>query len=289
MFKNVSRDIAALRAELLRTTTELRNALPRESQLVLFHLYREMVAARSTLPRFSDVGFRCHSQFEEDGILLYLFALIGTTNKTCVEVCAGNGIECNTANLILNHGWWGHLFDGKEANVKRGIQFYRDSKETWLYPPQFTHAWITAENINDLIKTSGVCGDIDLLSLDIDGMDYWVWNAIDCIRPRVVVCETHNVIGPSDALTVPYDPEFRITTRDYYGASLAAMTKLANKKGYRLVGTHRYGFNAFYVLKGLGDELLPAVTPSDCVSDRYSQYRHTSAWPKVKDMNWVQV
>lgn len=252
-------------------------------------MYREMVERGKTLPRFSEVGFRCHSQFEEDGILLYIFSLIGTTNKTCVEICAGDGIECNTANLILNHGWWGYLFDGDDALVSRGVRFYRESRDTWLYPPKFTHAWISAENINDVISTAGISGDIDLLSLDIDGMDYWVWKSIDCIRPRVVVCETHNGIGPREPLTVPYDPNFRITTPDYHSASLAAMAKLADQKGYRLVGTHRYGFNAFFVVKGVGDKLLPAVNPAECVADPYSQYRRLSGWPKVKDMNWIRV
>jgi len=281
MHEDTTNEVSALRSELSR--------MGQASQLLLYHMYREMTAVGKPLPRFSDVGFRCHSQFEEDGILLYIFALIGTTNKTCIEVCAGNGIECNTANLILNHGWWGYLFDGDAANVAKGVQFYRDSRDTFLQPPSFTHAWITAENINDVISASGISGDVDLLSLDIDGMDYWVWKAIDCIRPRVVVCETHNVIGPNDALTVPYDPSFRITTPDYCSASLAAMAKLADQKGYRLVGTHRYGFNAFFVQKGIGDDLLPAVIPAECCVDPYSQHRHSSAWPKVKDMNWIRV
>jgi len=194
-----------------------------------------------------------------------------------------------TANLILNHGWWGFLFDGDRRNVDRGREFFGSARDTWLYPPRFNQAWITAENVNDVIRGAGVEGDIDLLSLDIDGMDYWVWKAIECIRPRVVVCETHNVIGPDDALTVPYDPKFAITTRDYHSASLAAMTKLAEEKGYRLVGTHRYGFNAFFVSREIAADLLPAVTPADCLRDPYSREAHAKRWPKVKDMKWVSV
>ena len=203
----------------------------KEAQLVLYHTYRDM-ASRGILPNFSEVGFRCHSQFEEDGILLYIFALIGTTNKIAVEISAGDGIECMSANLILNHGYWGYLFDGNSRNVKRGRAFFRNSKDTFLYPPIFTHAWITAENVNDVIRSAGVDGGIDLLALDIDGMDYWVWKAIQCIHPRVVVCETHNIIGADDPLTIPYDPNFVIRTPDYHNASLLAMTKLADEKGY---------------------------------------------------------
>lgn len=262
----------------------------RQSQLLLYHMYRDMAARHDrALPSFKEVGFRCHSQFEEDGILLYIFALIGTTNRTCVEICAGDGIECNTANLILHHGWWGYMFDGDESNVARGVNYFHNAKDTCLYPPKFNHAWITAENVNDVIEKAGASGAIDLLSLDIDGIDYWVWKAIDRIRPRVVVCETHNIIGPHEALTIPYDPTFKITTPDYHSASLAAMTGLAKQKGYRLVGTHRYGFNAFFILDGIAEELLPAVEPSQCLTDPYTLDARASRWPKVKDMNWVQV
>ncbi len=292
MLKNVFRKIgdAMGLAEIKSIIEYSQETQGRQSQLVLYHLYREMVARRDrVLPQFTEVGFRCHSQFEEDGILLYIFALIGTTNKTCVEICAGNGIQCNTANLIVNHGWWGYLFDGDDNNVAQGRAYYQNSRDTFLYPPRFQRAWITAENVNDIIRGSGVPSDVDLLSLDIDGMDYWVWKAIDSIRPRVVVCETHNAIGPQDALTVPYDPNFKSTVPNYHSASLAAMTSLADQKGYRLVGTHRYGFNAFFILKEIGEDLLPTVKPEQCLADPCSIEEHATTWPKIKDMKWVRV
>jgi hypothetical protein len=260
----------------------------KETQLLLYHTYRDM-ASRGIVPSLSEVGFRCHSQFEEDGVLLFIFALIGTTNKIAVEICAGDGIECMSTNLVLNHGWWGYLFDGNERNVEQGRLFFRNSRDTFLYPPKFTHVWITAENVNDVIREAGVAGDIDLLSLDIDGMDYWIWKSIDCIRPRVVVCETHNVIGADDALTVPYDPDFVITTPDYHSASLAAMAKLAEQKGYRLIGTHRYGFNAFFILADIATDILPSVTPAQCLQDPFTREARSVRWPNVRDMNWVRV
>lgn len=265
-------------------------ASTRTAQISLYHSYQDLVRRNvRPLPSFAEVGFRCHSQFEEDGILLYIFALIGTTNRTCVEICAGDGIECNTANLILHHGWWGCLFDGNPANVETGKAFYAKSRDTWLHPPAFRQAWITAENVNDLLRAEGFTGEIDLFSLDIDGMDYWVWKALDVVRPRVVVCETLNAAGSDDAVTTPYDPNFRITTPDFHGASLAAMTSLAREKGYRLVGTHRYGFNAFFVRDDIGLDLLPAVEPAACLQDPYSRLAHATRWPKVKDLGWIRV
>ncbi len=261
-----------------------------EIQILLREHYKDLVAQnRRPLPNFDEVGFRRYSEFEEDGILLYLFAIIGTTNKIGVEICAGDGIVCNMANLIINHGWLGFLFDGGARNVDKGKKYFATHKDTFLWPPTFTHAWITAENVNEVVVNAGVKGEIDLLSLDIDGMDYWIWKAIDCIQPRVVVCETHNVMGPDNALTAPYNANFVIKIPDYHSASLAAMSKLASEKGYRLVGAHRYGFNAFFIRNGIAEDLFPSVTVSSCLQHPYSKHARNERWPKVKNFKWVEV
>lgn len=260
------------------------------AQKALMGQYRLLASqGRDRLPSIRDVGFRKYSEFEEDGILLFIFSLIPPINRKCVEICAGDGRQCNTANLIINHGWWGYLFDGDEENVNTGTQFFAKNKDTFLYPPRFTKAWITAENVNHVIEESGVRGPIDLLSLDIDGMDYWVWKAISAIEPRVVVCETHNPIPPARALTVPYDPEFVYASRDYQGASLAAMCKLGREKGYRLVGTHRFGFNAFFIKNGVGEEFFPEVDPASCVADPYSELARKERWPRAQEFEWQEV
>ena len=259
------------------------------AQKMLMQQYRALAArGREHLPAFGDVGFRIYSQFEEDGILLYLFSLIGTTNRRCVEICAGNGQECMTTNLIVNHGWWGHLFDGDPANVANATRFFANNKDTFLHPPSFTQAWITADNVNETLHQSGVSGEVDLLSLDIDGMDYWVWKALTAIQPRVVVCETHNVVPVGRSVTVPYDPSFVCTSENYRGASLEAMCRLGKEKGYRLVGTHRFGFNAFFIKNGIGEEYLPEVPASSCLGDPFSvQRRHD--WQSVASMPWHEV
>jgi hypothetical protein len=260
------------------------------AQKALMNQYRLLASfGHDRLPSIRDVGFRKYSQFEEDGILLYIFSLIPLINRKCVEICAGEGRECNTANLIINHGWWGYLFDGDEENVKDGIQFFTKNKDTFLHRPRFTKAWITAENVNDLIEGAGVSGPIDLLSVDIDGMDYWVWKAITVIEPQVVVCETHNPIPPDRALTVPYDPQFISPSPDYRGASLAAMCKLAQEKGYRLIGTHRFGFNAFFIKNGVGEEFFPEVQPESCVGDPFSELARKERWPRASTFKWQEV
>jgi hypothetical protein len=260
------------------------------SQKALIQQYRAILwQGGKELPRFTDVGFRKYSQFEEDGILLYIFAMIPPINRKCVEICAGNGRECMVANLIINHGWWGYLFDGDARNVKDAMRFFSNSKDTFFHPPKFTKAWITAENVNDVLVNNGVSGPIDLLSLDIDGMDYWVWKAISVIQPTVVVCETHNQIPSDKALTVPYDPNFTCKSEDFRGASLAAMCKLGREKGYRLVGTHRFGFNAFFIKNGVGEDIFPEVVPASCLNDPATLSLRESGWPRTQKFNWQEV
>jgi len=260
------------------------------AQKMLMQQYRLLAAnGVKSLPPFSDVGFRKYSQFEEDGILLYIFSLVAPINRKCVEICAGNGRECMSANLIINHGWWGYLFDGNENSVEAGEQFFATSKDTFFYPPRFSKVWITTENVNECIQKAGVTGPIDLLSLDIDGMDYWLWKAISIIQPQVVVCETHNQIPADQALTVPYNPKFVCESEDFRSASLAAMCKLGREKGYRLIGTHRYGFNAFFLKNGVGEEFFPEVTPASCLTDPVTQSLRAERWPKTREFNWQAV
>lgn len=276
--------------EKLESDLEVRINNEAVSQKVLMNQYRELAARfPARLPGLDDVGFRKYSQFEEDGILLYIFSVLPPLNRTCVEICAGNGRECNTTNLIINHGWWGYLFDGNEQNVKDGAAFFSRCKDTFLHPPRFTHAWITAENVNREIADSGVRGPVDLLSLDMDGMDYWIWKSISVIEPRVVVCETSNPIPPDEALTAPYDPGFVVESEDFLGASLAAMVKLGREKGYRLVGTHRYGFNAFFIREGLAEETFPEVECANCVKDPFSTLARKERWPKASKYAWQKV
>ena len=127
-----------------------------------------------------------------------------------------------------------------------------------------------------------------MLSLDLDGMDYWVWKAIDVIQPRVVVCETHNAVPVGRAVTVPYDPKFVCDSENYRGVSLEGMCRLGKEKGYRLVGTHRFGFNAFFVRNGIGEEFFPEVSASSCLNDPFSERRRLD-WAEVASMPWHEV
>ena len=244
------------------------------------------------MPRLNDVGFKVHSQFEEDGMLLYIFSVIGVTNKKVVEICVGDGTECMAANLIINHGWNALLFDGDQANVDSAVKFYSTNRSTFLYPPTIKRAWLTQDNVDRLITESGFVGEIDLLSLDIDGNDYYLMEAIRSIRPRVIICETHNVIPGDRSLTIPYESDFDVKKSrhpDFTGVSLLAMKKLLQKKGYRLIGAHRYGFNAIFMLNELGKEYFPEISIKSVHANAYTELRQGTAWNEVKELPWVEV
>lgn len=271
----------------------IRQKSSKVSQILLAMQYKELLSLHAPLPRFEEVEFRAFSQNGEDGILLYIFSLIGTTTKKCVEICCADGIDCNTANLIINHGWKGLLFDGREKLINEGREFYQKCADTGLWSPRLVHAWITAENINSLIKENGCVGEIDLLSLDMDGVDYWIWKAIDCINPRVIVLEYNNLLGPDVSVTIPYRPDFRAELENghmnYFGASLSAFVKLAKQKGYRLVGCERLGYNAFFVRSGIGEDVLPEISTSECFDHPYTQHAMEVRKLKIVNKEWLEV
>jgi len=213
-----------------------------------------------SLPPIAETGFRVFSQFEEDGMLLFIFSVLGMTNKVFVEIGSDDGINSNSANLYFNFGWRGLFIDGNAASIKRGRRFFKKYPHNWFYQPKFLCAKVNRENINGLIENAGFKGEVGLLSIDIDGNDYWVWEALDIIDPQVVIIETHNEFGMEN-IVVPYDPDYTYPGKHpiYHGASPVAMNKMARRKGYRLVGANELGFNFIFVKKGLVDELIPEV------------------------------
>lgn len=262
-------------------------------QKVLSLLYQKQYHSKGSFLTFKDVGFRVHSQHEEDGILLFIFSLIGTTNKKCVEICAGDGIECNTANLIINHRWIGLLCDGDDLNIEKAKKYYSANPDTMFWPPIIIKEWITKKNVNRILEENGFAGQIDLLSLDIDGIDYWLWKEISSIAPRVVVLEFNHLWGPDASVTVPYREnfvaEFTKYGSDYAGASLKAFVKLGKEKGYRLVGTNAIATNAFFVRNDICCDWLPEIDVSVCFDHPRAQFGMSHRLPGVKNKEWVKV
>ena len=286
----------------------VKQEIDKASQILLRLKYQELAESGVTLP-FSEVGFRNFSQTEEDGILHYIFSLIGTTDKRCIEMCAGTGSQSNSANLIINHSWHALLVDGDARNVAAGRAFYARCPGTYVMGPRYRQHWITRESVNQLFVEEDFVGDIDLLSIDMDGVDYWIWEAISEVSPRVVVAEVMPHLE-GRPLTVPYKEDFEaewlwlddkphlddipldggfFAGRTLYGgASLAAMNKLAKVKGYRLVGANSIGFNAFFLRDDVGVGRLPEVSEADCINRAYRD-RFQRAWQALSEYEWQEV
>jgi hypothetical protein len=266
------------------------------SQLLLMHAWRGLVSRGDPLPSLREVGFQAYSQADEDGILLYLFALCGMQSRRCVEICAGAGEQSNSANLILAHGWHGLLVEGDAYLVERGRRFFARHPASRPFPPVYARAWVTRDSVNELVESNGFGGEIDLLSLDLDGVDYWIWEALTACRPRVVVVEYQELLGPEARLTVPYSDAFdgyaQSVTRgmpNFAGASLAAYVALGRRKGYRLVGCNRLCFNAFFVRDDVAPDLLPEVPAQACFGHPKAQQSIRERYPLVAHLDWQQV
>jgi hypothetical protein len=230
------------------------------AQRQIYQYYQER-SKNNTLPPISETGFRVFSQFEEDGKLLFIFSIIGMENKIFIEIGSDDGVNSNSANLYFNFGWHGLFIDSSQKNINRGKNFFSKYPHPWYFKPTFVCAKATRSNINELIENAGFKGEVGLLSIDIDGNDYWIWDAIHIIEPKVVIIETNNEFGLNN-IVVPYNANYTFPGKHpvYHGASPVAMQKLFNKKGYRLVGANELGFNFIFVKNGLADTQLPEVS-----------------------------
>lgn len=267
---------------------ERTSAATKAAQRQLFNFWQSEIRQGRPLA-LEDTGFRNFSQFEDDGLLLYIFAAIGMGGRTFVDIGAADGINSNCANLALNFGWHGLFIDGDDTSIERGRRFYAAHPDSREFPPHFRQAFVQRENINALIAEEGFGGEVDLLSVDIDGNDYWIWDALEVIDPRVVVIETHVEFGLRP-IVVPYDKDYCYPGRhpDYHGASPVAMEKLARRKGYRLVGSIAYGFNTYYVKQGLGEDALPAV-PVEQVLAHPRNAERARRFEAIKDWEYLEV
>jgi hypothetical protein len=229
----------------------------------------EMAKPRHADPkRLLRYGFKLYSQNDEDGIIQEVFRRIGTTARTFVEFGVETGAECNTAKLLIE-GWRGLWIEAKADNAdairRRFAPFLQDGRL------MLTQDLVTAENIDTLITTGGLAGEVDLVSIDIDYNDYWVWKAITAVRPRVVAIEYNASLRPPLSLTVPYDPHGSWDGSNFYGASLEALVRLGADKGYRIVGCSIAGVNAFFVRADLcGNRFLEPAT----AAEHYEPPRH---------------
>ena len=263
------------------------------------------ISPPDTPQRFIKFDFSCYSQTTEDGVLLALLMAVGVTNKRGLEIAGGVGFENNLANLVVNFGFDAIFFDGNKDNHRCANRFFSthtSTKGTFGTRrgfPIFRGDYVTRENFNGIIANqTGWSGDIDVFSLDMDSVDYWLWDALDVVNPRIVVVEIQELWGAHEKWTRPYRMDGATLSHRIpsMGASIGAFTYLAEKRGYRLVGCMKEGFNAFFVR----EDAVPGGIDAIFGKDKYDAegcFGHASArWKMtlsdrrreaVQDYDWV--
>lgn len=206
---------------------------------------------KSQIESLDEVDFQVFSQRGEDGVIQYIINKIEIPNRIFVEFGVETYTESNTRFLLINNNWSGLVIDGSQDN----IDFIKKDFIYWKYDITAVESFITKENINQLINNYTKVEDIGLLSIDIDGNDYWIWETINVIKPRIIVAEYNSAFGPTRKLTVPYKSDFvrgqEHFSELFFGASLAALCHMAEIKGYDFIGTTTAGVNAYFVRKDL--------------------------------------
>ena len=239
----------------------------------------------TTLKGLYEAEFCAFSQWGEDGIIDWLINSIPDIPRTFIEFGVENYRESNTRLLLMMRNWRGLILDGSENNVsdikRQGVY--------WRHDITARCAFIDRENINDLITSSGLLGQIGVLSIDIDGNDYWVWERINVVSPAIVVVEYNAVLGDMNQCSTPYQADFVRTTAHYsnlyFGASLPALISLGEKKGYQFVGTNSSGCNAFFVREDLAFNVIARLDNIYAFPSRFREARGRNGHLTFPDNN----
>lgn len=245
-------------------------------RLSLGRLHATRVTALGPRRALREAEFSVFSQWGEDGIIQYLISQVDIAQDVFVEFGVESYREANTRFLLLNDNWRGLIMDASEDHMAavRGESLF------WRHELTAIAEFVTRENINELISRHVPDQDIGILSIDIDGNDYWVWDAITAVTPRIVVCEYNGAYGDREAVAVPYDPGFSRTRAHYsnlhYGCSLAALCHLAERKGYVFVGSNSAGCNAFFVRRDLAGNLAVLTAAGGFIAPRFRDSRDRS-------------
>lgn len=258
-------------------------------------------AQRAPLSNLQEAEFKVFSQYGEDGILQYLIREAGITREEQIFIEFGvqNYLESNTRFLLQNDHWRGLIIDGNLNHMNS----VRRSELYWRHDVTALAAWIDRDNINDLFLKAGFSGEIGILSIDIDGNDYWVWERIEVVNPVIVVVEWNSVFGPDHAISIPYNPLFNRSAAHYsclyWGASMAAFEVLADRKGYVLLGSNKVGNNLFFVRRDRLGRLSPQTTRTAYVESRFRDSRDPngrlnflsgrSRYEQIKDLPVIDI
>lgn len=231
------------------------------------------LVAQCQILTLHEAEFSVFSQWGEDGIIQYLVRQLPVIEGSFVEIGVGDYAESNTRFLLVKNNWRGLIVD---AGVSH-IQFVTESGLRWRHHIEPISIFITRENVNHVLSEAGFNGGIDLLSLDIDGNDYWILDALEGVRPKIIVAEYNSLFGSERRVSIPYDPSFRRQTAHYsslyYGASLGAIAGLMDDRDYALIGANSAGNNAFFLRREFVTDLPEQRVDEAFVGRRFREAR----------------
>ncbi|MBO0949260.1 hypothetical protein [Fibrella forsythiae] len=250
-----------------------------ETRLLIGSLLAKNINTSSSI---QEAEFKVFSQFGDDGIIQLLINKLSLSSQRFVEFGVESYEESNTRFLLLNNNWEGLVIDGSKSH----IDYIQKDPIYWRHDLKAVNSFVTAENINQLLSSNGFSGTIGLLSIDIDGNDYWVWKAITVVEAEVVIIEYNSLFGIDRPITTPYKADFVRTIAHhsnlYFGASLLALCDLGKLKGYTFVGCNQAGNNAYFVKDHLVDNLY---TPTP--EEGYRPARFREARDKNGDLSFA--
>ena len=223
-------------------------------------------------------GCKIYSQTDEDGIIHEIFQRIGTTNKKFVEFGVGNGLENNTLALLFQ-GWSGLWIEGSKNYCAAIEQGFTQTVQRGIL--RVENAFITVENIDEIITRNVKEPEIDLLSVDIDGNDFHVYEAIRSVSPRVIVFEYNAKMGPFIRYCMRYNEQHTWNATDNFGMSLKFLEEKMRARNYALVGCNLFGLNAFFVRCDLLEDkfLAPYTAEQHYETAKYNLGNYSNGHP----------
>jgi hypothetical protein len=265
--------------------------------ILLGEIRADQIRQRGKLGCLADAEFSVFSQWGEDGILSWLVDIIQPKSQRFVEFGVEDYRESNTRYLLMTRNWSGMIIDGSPQN----IQSVKQDAIAYKHDLTAVCSFVTRENIAGLLRQNGFSGDLGVLSVDIDGVDYWVLDAISN-QADIIVLEYNSAFG-SACVSVPYDPAFARLEKHwagiYWGASLPAFDHLLKSRGYAFVGSNRAGTNAFFVkqahfakIKKLLGEIKdwPCIMREARKQDGSLAYKtYAECWSDIADLDVVDV
>jgi hypothetical protein len=239
-------------------------------------IWSTLLLQKKNIYSINEAEFKVFSQWGDDGIIQYLINYLDIENKTFIEFGVEDYLESNTRFLLMNDNWTGLVMDGSDSHIAK----IKNSDFYWKYDLIAKSAFITAENINQLISEEGIYGRIGLMHIDLDGNDYWIWKALSVVEPIIMIVEYNSVFGCERAISIPYKENFTRSSAHFSnlfaGSSIISLCDLAEAKGYSFIGCNSAGNNCYFIKNGYLKDLTPLTAKQGYVESKFRESRDES-------------